>query len=328
MVAKKAADRFASMTEVLRALSALELPQETEPRQRVATGAAVDLNAPTVGAMTATEQAPQSVAGPPPGRPEVAGLRVLLAEPSRTQSVIIRKYFQECGIADVPTAASGRQALELARRIVPHAVVSAMHLPDMTGPQLAQQLAADPAAGQAGFVLITSEADSTVAGQSGVSTPLVHLRKPFDPDGLARALDQAARHSVPTGKADPASFKVLIVDDSPAARRHVRDVLSGLGFSRFTEAADGLAAIAVLGAESFDLVVTDYNMPGADGRAVVESIRRGRSTAALPVLMVTTETDPGRLDAVRKLGVTAILDKHFRLEQVRAVLDPILRRNT
>jgi serine/threonine-protein kinase len=328
MVAKKAEDRYPSMTEVLRALAAIELPQQTEPPQRVAgLGAAVDLNAPTVGAMTVTEQAPQPAAGPPPGRPEVAGLRVLLAEPSRTQSVIIRKYFQECGIADVPTAASGRQALELARRIVPQAVVSAMHLPDMTGPQLAQQLAADPATGQAGFVLITSEADSAVAGQSGVSTPLVHLRKPFDADGLARALDQAARPSVSAGKADPASFKVLIVDDSPTARRHIRDVLSGLGFSRFTDAADGSAAIALLGTESFDLVVTDYNMPGADGRAVVEYIRRGRSNVSLPVLMVTTETDPGRLEAVRKLGVSAILDKHFRVDEVRAALDAMLRRN-
>jgi serine/threonine protein kinase len=328
MVAKKPDDRFASMTEVLRALEAVVLPAETEPRQRtVAPTAPVDLNAPTVGALSATESAPNLPASVSGAAKSVVGVQnVLLVEPSRAQSVIIRKYLQESGIPEASTAASGRQALEIARSVRPQAVLSAMHLPDMTGLQLAQQLAADAALRGAGFVLITSKADTPAPELADRPAHVILLPKPFDAAGLVRALTQATR-GTSAGGADPASWKVLLIDDSPAARSHVRSVLSSLGFSRFTEAADGAAAIALLAAESFDLVVTDFNMPGSDGQAVVEFIRQGHHPS-LPVLMVTTETNPARLEAVNKLGVSAILGKDFKPEAVRPVIDRILRRNT
>jgi two-component system chemotaxis response regulator CheY len=344
MVAKKPQDRFSSMAEVVHALEAVVLPAETEPRRRAVVPATpVDLNAPTVGALSVTEPIPRSPAiaapsprlsdaAPPTATRSVAGWNVLLVEPSRAQSVIIRKYLQESGIAATTTAASGRQALEIARRGCPQAVVSAMHLADMTGLQLAERIAADPALCSAGFVLITSKADSEAAESAQAPAGVILLPKPFDAAGLAGALHRSIRRAS-TGAAAPAApgdfthFKVLIVDDSPVARTHVRNVLCALGFSRFTDAASGAAAIALVAAENFDLVVSDYNMPGADGRRVVEFIRRESRQPGLPVLMVTTETDPVLLEAVRRLGVAAIFDKSFRLDSVKPVIEKILRRN-
>jgi serine/threonine protein kinase/DNA-binding response OmpR family regulator len=345
MAAKKPDDRFSSMTEVVRALEAVALPAETEPRRRtVGPAADVDLNAPTVGALSVTEPAPRSMSTSVPApqttgaaplglRPSFASWKVLLVEPSRTQSVIIRKFLQEFGITAATGAASGCQALQIARNEHPRAVLSAMHLPDMTGLQLAQHIASDPSLRSAGFVLITSKAESESAEQGRAPAGVILLPKPFDAAGLAGALDRAVRNvsgpsPTPSGGPDPAHLKVLIVDDSPAARSHIRNILSGLGFSRFTDAADGTAAIALLAAEKFDLIVTDYNMPAADGRRVVEFLRRESRQPSLPVLMVTTETDPGLLDAVRRLGVTAIFDKSFRAEAVRPVIEKILRQNT
>jgi len=60
---------------------------------------------------------------------------------------------------------------------------------------------------------------------------------------------------------------VLIVDDSPIARRHERSRLESLGFSQIAEATDGAQAIATAAREPFDLIVTDYNMPLMDGPA-------------------------------------------------------------
>jgi two-component system chemotaxis response regulator CheY len=113
---------------------------------------------------------------------------------------------------------------------------------------------------------------------------------------------------------------VLVVDDSAAARSHIRGVLGGLGLDRVVEAPDGAAAVRLLEKEAFDLVVTDYNMPRLDGRGLIEFIRRRSATPSVPVIVVTTETDPAKLAAVRRLGVAAVCDKSFRPDVVRGVV--------
>src|SRR5262249_32689325 len=152
----------------------------------------------------------------------------------------------------------------------------------------------------------------------------VLLTKPFDRDRLAQVLTLVSA----SGKALPETFRVLIVDDSAAARRYIREVLAGLGLRNCTEALNGAEAGALLETGAFDLVVTDYNMPHLDGRGLLEFIRRQSATPQVPVLMVTTETDPAKLDPVRRLGVLAICDKSFKPEVVRVLLDRLGQRTT
>ena len=116
---------------------------------------------------------------------------------------------------------------------------------------------------------------------------------------------------------------VLIVDDSTTARIQVRTVLSGLGFSQFLEVPDGAHAIAVAAREICDLIVTDYNMPLMDGRALVSYLKQNPATAAIPIVMVTTETEPRVLDPVRKLGVVAVVEKAFPASVVGPLLDSL-----
>src|SRR5262249_41477407 len=137
------------------------------------------------------------------------------------------------------------------------------------------------------------------------ATPLVG--QAFQPDG-------------PAGKPD---LRVLVVDDSAAARSHIRGVLAGLGLRNVTEAADGAEALTVLGREAFDLVVTDYHMPYLDGRGLIDFIRHRSPVPSVPIIVVTTETDPDKLEAVRRLGVAAICDKSFKPEVVRGVLQKL-----
>jgi two-component system chemotaxis response regulator CheY len=118
-------------------------------------------------------------------------------------------------------------------------------------------------------------------------------------------------------------MRVLLVDDSAAARRHERLVLEQLGFGHFTEVADGARAVAALARERFDLIVTDYNMPHMDGGSLVGYLKEDPATQAVPVLMVTTETNPAKLAAVRRLGVIGVCDKYFPPEVVRGIVDPL-----
>jgi two-component system chemotaxis response regulator CheY len=89
------------------------------------------------------------------------------------------------------------------------------------------------------------------------------------------------------------------------------------------QAADGAEARTLLEKETFDLVVTDYNMPRLDGRGLIDFIRRRSSTPSVPVIVVTTETDPAKLAAVRQLGVATICDKSFPPEVVRGLLEKL-----
>jgi serine/threonine protein kinase len=315
MVAKKPEERPDSMSGVVRALETLALARQP-PRQPVPrTETMLNSAAPT-------EQSDRTVALPVPGStgtPGTASTTVLLVEPSRTQQVIVRKYLQEIGFSDVSAVPSGQKALESARAASPAVVVSALFLTDMTGVQLAQKMWAEQGLASLGFVLITSQADAEEAHLQGpVGGKLVRLVKPFDADQLASALA-----SVTGDRSGPSELRVLVVDDSAVARVHVRGVLASLGLSDITESCDGAAAAALLEKQTFDLVVTDYNMPRLDGRGLIELIRQRSAMPSVPVILTTTETDPARLEAVRQLGVSMICDKRFRPEEVRAVVDKL-----
>jgi two-component system chemotaxis response regulator CheY len=113
----------------------------------------------------------------------------------------------------------------------------------------------------------------------------------------------------------------MIVDDSATARIQVRTVMQGLGFSQFLEVADGAQAVAMATRERCHLIVTDYNMPLMDGRALVSYLKQNPPTATIPIIMFTTETEPRVLDPVRRLGVLAIVEKSFPASVVGPLVD-------
>lgn len=314
MVAKKPDDRFASMAEVASALAALSLPPDP-PKPAVKTAPATVTSGPLQATTPALDAGTtdRTIDLAPARALGAAGTSVLLVEPSRTQATIIRGYLQKLGFPDVPTVNSAEKALEAVRNTPPQIVICTMQLPDMTGMQLVQQMRAEKATAGTAFVLITSEADAHGADLSGQSNT-ARLVKPFDLARLAQAL-VAAGSAVPQNP-----LRVLIVDDSSAARAHARRVLTTLGFGHFFEASDGAEAVEILGKERFDLVVTDYNMPRLDGRGLVDFIRNRSSVPTVPVVLFTTETDPGKLEAVRRLGVSAICEKSLPAEIVRRAL--------
>jgi CheY-like chemotaxis protein len=83
---------------------------------------------------------------------------------------------------------------------------------------------------------------------------------------------------------------VLVVDDNPANRDLRSRRLARKGFA-VRVAEDGEKALGLLGRERVDLVLLDVMMPGLSGLEVLSHIRKTRSPAELPVIMVTAKTD-------------------------------------
>jgi len=108
------------------------------------------------------------------------------------------------------------------------------------------------------------------------------------------------------------------------ARKQVRRVLSNLGIRDFVEAENGRVAVELLDHTAVDFVVTDYNMPEMDGQALIEYIRTHSWQKSVPVMMVTSESDQGRLAAVEALGVVGMCDKPFEPRMVRSLIKRLL----
>jgi serine/threonine protein kinase len=336
MVAKVTSERLKSMADVVAELEGIKAGLADRPGESLADLLQRDRTEPprsdpalpprpeseAVKLVATTEQTVE-LAQPATWRSET--LRVVLVEPSRTQAGIIRSYLQSGGIQDVTVVGTGKEALDRVRNECPDAIISALHLPDVNGVELARQVRQLGKSGAPGFVLISSEAESHQADALSKTGRAILLRKPFTVDSLLEALKLvSSARPAPAARSRRAQMRVLMVDDSAAARLHCRRVLEGLGFAQFVDAADGAAAVAAVAREKFDLIVTDYNMPFLDGRGLIGYLKQDPVTARIPIIMVTTEQDPQKLDAVRRLGAAAVCDKTFRTEVVREIVDQLV----
>lgn len=80
---------------------------------------------------------------------------------------------------------------------------------------------------------------------------------------------------------------ILLVEDSPVTRELERDILERFGY-QVEIAADGMEAISLLSEHSFDLIISDIQMPRMDGFQLVEYIRKEESYKDIPVIIVSS----------------------------------------
>lgn len=108
-------------------------------------------------------------------------------------------------------------------------------------------------------------------------------------------------------------MKVLLVDDSALSRKVQVKVLRELGVETVLEAKNGLDALERLGQVGFavDLVLTDWNMPEMDGVRLIQEVRRAPGGRNLPVIVVSSEFDPGRIGQALAAGANSYVTKPF-----------------
>lgn len=110
--------------------------------------------------------------------------------------------------------------------------------------------------------------------------------------------------------ADPKT-KFLVVDDFSTMRRIVRNLLKELGYTNVDEAEDGAMALSKLKNETFDFVISDWNMPVMDGLDMLKNIRADAALCKLPVLMVTAEAKKENIIAAAQAGASGYVVKPF-----------------
>jgi len=117
--------------------------------------------------------------------------------------------------------------------------------------------------------------------------------------------------------------KILIVDDSIMVRQMVTFTLKEAGFD-VVEAEHGQDALNKLGSHTVDLIVTDLNMPIMDGITFIGSARELAGSKYVPILMLTTESQPEMKQKGKAAGATGWLVKPFDPPKLLAVIAKVL----
>ena len=125
----------------------------------------------------------------------------------------------------------------------------------------------------------------------------------------------------PTPAAAPAcsalGLRVLVAEDNPINRLILKEQLQTLGCSVVT-ASDGHQALACCNADDFDVLLTDINMPGLDGRALVRLLRQQGHT--LPIIGATANATPEERERCLSAGMNGYLVKPIDIGSLRHAL--------
>src|SRR5689334_13682524 len=121
------------------------------------------------------------------------------------------------------------------------------------------------------------------------------------------------------------NLKILLVDDNPMILGMLRHELAEL--APVTIAANGADALVSAIEQTPDLIISDYNMPGLDGRQLVERLKTRPATSRIPVILLATRADISEKLRGMQDSVEDFVEKPFFLKEaiarVKRVLDKI-----
>jgi two-component system chemotaxis response regulator CheY len=119
------------------------------------------------------------------------------------------------------------------------------------------------------------------------------------------------------------SRTILAVDDSSSIRQMVTLALTRGGYEVIS-AEDGTAGLAKARTTRADMVITDLNMPGMNGIALIREIRKLPNYTGVPILFLSTESDPAVKQEAKSAGATGWIVKPFQGEQLLAAVKKVL----
>jgi two-component system, chemotaxis family, chemotaxis protein CheY len=119
---------------------------------------------------------------------------------------------------------------------------------------------------------------------------------------------------------------ILIVDDSATMRKIIMRGIrqAGIANADFQEAGDGVEGLQAVEGRSFDLILSDVNMPNMNGLEFVSKVT-GQVSSPPPIVMITTEGSEDVISEAMSRGATGYLKKPFTPEKIQEVIGPFLQ---
>jgi two-component system chemotaxis response regulator CheY len=118
--------------------------------------------------------------------------------------------------------------------------------------------------------------------------------------------------------------RILIVDDFTSMRKIVRRLLNSLGFQNVIEARDAGEAVQRLQHDTFDVIISDWNMPTMSGKQLLEFVRSQERLRHIPFMMLTMQVDKESVVSAKEAGVSHYLAKPFTAGELESKLNELL----
>jgi len=129
---------------------------------------------------------------------------------------------------------------------------------------------------------------------------------------------------------DPGLQRILFVEDDPDIQMVGKMALEAIGGFTVLACGSGTEALTCLGDFSPDLVLLDVMMPGMDGPATLEALRRTPAGRDLPIVFMTARVQAQEVAAYRAMGAEDVIAKPFDpmslAQQVQSVWDALKSR--
>jgi PAS domain S-box-containing protein len=275
----------------------------------------------------------------------IHGKRVLIVDDNATNRRILQEMLKNWGI-DFLAVSDANKALQQTKAAFHedrpfNLIISDVNMPDMDGFDLVEAIRNDKDMAATKIMLLTSGMrtdDAHRAEEMGVQT---HLMKPVKQSEMLNAItaelgescdseDTESAHLVADNSlsdVDPDTptpnreLKVLVAEDSLVNQKLATAVLQRFGHS-VKLAVNGVEAVEMTAAESFDLVLMDVEMPEMDGLQATQAIRQREEQTGthLPIIAMTAHAMQGDQDRCLAAGMDAYVAKPMRQQ---ALLDAI-----
>lgn len=123
--------------------------------------------------------------------------------------------------------------------------------------------------------------------------------------------------------------RVLVVDDSSTIRKIIQHSLrrANLNVGEIMEASNGREALELVRRYTFDLILSDIDMPLMDGLELLEALTYVRTAENTPVVIITRHTSEEGVLRAMEGGARAYIRKPFTVDELSAKVRPLLEPN-
>jgi CheY-like chemotaxis protein len=124
------------------------------------------------------------------------------------------------------------------------------------------------------------------------------------------------------------AWRVLVADDDPEICTLIKTIL-GRGDYDVTSCSDAESALVHIGKdEPYDLLISDFMLPGISGIDLITQLRQNRATARMPIVMISGHNNYAMDERAKSAGANAFLNKPFTVVQLRTIVRELtLERN-
>ena len=263
--------------------------------------------------------------------PDLEQVKCLLVDDNETNLYVIEKLISKWGIT-VEVAKNGHQALQIARTFKPNLIVMDYHMPELDGLQTVKLIEKEGFSFDFKTILLSS--DSSISLSKVVNDYAIDecIYKPVKQSSLLNAIlktlsvEISGEQIVPTELVeayDNTDYSILLAEDNEINQKVAIMLFKKLGLN-IDIAENGKVALEMIDKKEYDLIFMDFHMPELDGIETTKAIRE--LNIKTPIIAMTANAMIGDKEQCIEAGMNEYLSKPVKLEDLKGVLDLLLKK--